>query len=160
MNLVKEIVEVTSAIRQENKIKLRWPLSRIVISERKLKHLEGVIKFMCNVKKIEYAKEELSLPSKEIGKMKIYLDTKITGDLKTEALFRELIRKVQEVRRKQKLVVKDRIKLTIEGASELKGFEKHLKDEVGAKIIVFGPSTKMEKLDFEDKNIFIDVEKS
>ncbi len=159
MALVKDIVEAASSIRQENKIKLRWPLSRIVIKEERarFRSLEGVIKFMCNVKTVGYG--EADLPSKEIGNLKVYLDIELTEELKKEALLRELIRKVQEVRKKQKLVVRDRIKLTIEGADELKNFERRLKGEVGAKIIVFGPSTKKEKLDFGDKNIFIDIEK-
>ena len=158
MLLVKSIVEAASAIRQEHKIKLRWPLQKIVIkTDKRLKQLEDVIKFMCNVKAVEYGEAEL--PSKEIGKMKIYLDTQLTDELKREALLREIVRKVQELRKRQKLVVKDRIKLTLEGCDELKVFENELKNEVGAKTVIFGHSKKQDKLDFEGKNVFIDIEK-
>jgi isoleucyl-tRNA synthetase len=157
MNQVKEIVEAASALRQEHKIKLRWPLSRIVIKGRTLRPIEDVIKMMCNIKKVEYG--EANLPSKKAGDLTIYLDVTLTEPLKQEALLREVVRKVQELRKQQKLVVRDRIKLTIEGADELQQFTQQFKDEVGAKSVIFGHSKKKDKMEFEGKNVFIDVEK-
>ena len=54
MLAVKDVVEVINSMRQESKIKLRWPLARMAVSDRKLKSIEGVIKLMCNVKRVDY----------------------------------------------------------------------------------------------------------
>lgn len=155
MKLVKEIIEVAGAIRQEGKVKLRWPLREIVIEcKTDLKDFSDILKGMCNVKNIRFAKND----GREFSAGKISLDMHLTDELKQEALLREVIRKVQDMRKKSGLVIADSIVLKLAGCNELKKFDKELKKEVGATKITFGEAAG-EHLDFEGRKIVISIEK-
>lgn len=160
MNIVKNLVEAANSQRHESSIKIRWPLAKLTVdSKEDLKPFAEIIKNMCNVKAVVFAKTKNGVPF-DGGKLE--LDTTLTEDLKKEALLREVIRKVQDMRKKSGLVVKDKIELRIEGAGELKKWEKELKKEVGAAKILFVPA-KGEKhpdfVDFEGRKIWIGIKK-
>ncbi len=155
MESAQKIIEAASAIRHEEKIKARWPLGALTIDTKQpVKRLESVIKFMTNVKKIKY--KGLKEGYKDIGIARIYLDTELDEELKQEALLREVIRKVQDMRKKRKLVVTDTIILVLENAEEIKKYQKHLMKEVGAKKVVFDKA-KGDKLEFEGKQIGLEI---
>ena len=60
----------------------------------------------------------------------VALDTKITPELKLEGKARDLVRVIQDLRKKAELDVSDRIELQLEGADEiLTEFEKYISDE-------------------------------
>ncbi|MEM7819596.1 MAG: class I tRNA ligase family protein, partial [Candidatus Aenigmatarchaeota archaeon] len=150
MKKVRSIVETANAMRHEKKIKIRWPLKKITIySDSDISEFENIIKFMCNVKNVEFKKSE---------KIEIDLDTEITEELKQEAMLREVIRKIQDMRKKNSMVISDKIILSLENCVELKKFENEIKNEVGAKEIRFEKNYG-EILEFEDKKIRISIEK-
>jgi len=159
MTVVQEIVESVNSVRNEKKVKMRWPLQKVILdlNEKKLDEYSGIIKRMCNVKEVKFARTE---KGKEFSFGKIYLDTELTKELKEEALYREVIRKIQDMRKKEGFVVKDKIKLFLHGAEDIEKFKSDLKKEVGAESIILGKSKgKTEKLLFEDKEIIIGIEK-
>jgi isoleucyl-tRNA synthetase len=157
MEIVQRIVETASAIRKEKGVKLRWPLNEISLeTDNDLKVFEDVIKKMCNVKKVSYGKKGFA--SKEFEGGVVYLDTELTEELKEEALLREVMRKVQNIRKKMKLVVSDRIELVMSGCDVLSRFEDLMKKEVGAEKVVF-KETDGEKLVFGDRVVKIKVKK-
>ena len=87
----REIVSQGLAERVRAKIKVRQPLRELVIPEKKLaKELIELIKEELNVKKISFGK-------------KLKLDKKITKELKEEGAVREIIRHIQEMRKRANL---------------------------------------------------------
>ncbi|MBI2971346.1 MAG: isoleucine--tRNA ligase [Candidatus Aenigmarchaeota archaeon] len=157
MELAKAVTEAVNALRQEHKIKLRWPLGKVVVSAEVSEEMKDIIKFMCNVKSVETG-SGAPFPSREFAGGKVYLDTTITGELKTEALLREVVRRVQDMRKKAGMVVSDRIVLTLEQCDELKPFSEQLRRDVGADQVHYG-SAQGEKLEFEGRTVGIAVEK-
>jgi isoleucyl-tRNA synthetase len=99
MEKVRKIVSLALAERQKEKIKVRQPLYELQITDYQLKRekeLLELIKEEVNVKKISFGKE-------------FKLDTKITPELREEGLIREIIRHIQEMRKKAKLKPRDKI---------------------------------------------------
>ena len=153
----KKFIEAANNIRKENNIKLRWPLNLLVISKN-IKSTKSMIQKLCNVKGVKFGKSQIK-DYKEIDHEKVYLDIKITDKLKQEALLREVIRKIQSMRKNQDFVIKDKIEVTIN--KDLKKFSNQLKKEVGAKSIVFDKvSGKKDILVFQDMKIEISIRKT
>ncbi len=53
MELAKKVVEAANTLRHENKIKLRWPLNKLLVSKEIHEEIKDVIKFLCNVKSVD-----------------------------------------------------------------------------------------------------------
>ena len=94
MNTIREVVEKAHAERKEAKIPVRQPLQSIKVVSPDAKPNDAILKVAMdelNVKKINWQKgEELS----------VKLDTTLTPELEEEAKARELIRKIQEERKR------------------------------------------------------------
>lgn len=107
MELVRKIVEAGHAKRKEGNIKLRQPLSKISYKlNKKLEaELEQIILEELNVKSVEYIEgsEELE----------VSVDLNITDELRQEGEARELIRQIQQLRKEEGLILKDKIKVTL-----------------------------------------------
>ncbi|PIP16901.1 MAG: isoleucine--tRNA ligase [Candidatus Portnoybacteria bacterium CG23_combo_of_CG06-09_8_20_14_all_37_13] len=99
MQEVREICAKALALRAKAGIKVRQVLGNLVIAQKTDKELLNLIRDEVNVKKIVFGK---------IFK----LDTKITPKLKAEGEERELIRKIQEMRKKAGLKIADKIVLS------------------------------------------------
>ncbi|MCS7135063.1 MAG: isoleucine--tRNA ligase [Candidatus Aenigmarchaeota archaeon] len=169
MEIVRKLFEITSSIRQKEKIKLRWPLKRlIIISNDKdvkasIENLSDVLKFICNVKEISLAKK---LPkgkfSEEVfDKGTVYLDVERDENLIAEMVLRELIRYIQEMRKKNNFVVKDEIVLylkTDKKTKEMIGkFVERLKKEVGAVEVDFNSFDGKYRGSLQIEDLKIDV---
>ncbi len=153
MDIVKTVVETANAIRHEEHVKARWPLKKITVDcKEDLKGMDEIIKMMCNVKSVEYSNVK---EGREFEGGTIHLDTRVIED---EALLREVVRKVQETRKKMKMVIEDRIILRLSNCSELEKFSDVLRSEVGAEQVVFG-AAEGEVLKFNDKEITIRIDK-
>ncbi len=133
MNRTLEVIEAANLIRKEQNIKLRWPLEDLAVP-KELAEMSEIIKVMCNVKNVSFDKQDR--PRKNTGEITIYLNTKITNELKEEALLRELLRDIQNERKKGGLVVTDSITLFIDNP-EMKKYEKEIMEKVGAKSVTF-----------------------
>ncbi len=142
MDIVKDLVESSNALRHENSIKLRWPLRELIVKTDKdgakaIKNFAGVIKEMANVKKVSVATRK---PAK--GR-EFSNGTLALGEvLMEEALLREFCRNVQIKRKEAKLMVHDKIELWISADKKtrelLKKHEKGLLLGVGGKAVHFG----------------------
>jgi isoleucyl-tRNA synthetase len=81
------------------------------------------------------------------GGIVVALDTKITDDLKLEGRARDLVRAIQDLRKKADYDVSDRIELQLEGAEEiLKVHEKYITAETLAEKV----TSKLDTPDAED----------
>ena len=106
---VREIVTLALTERAKLAIKVRQPLKELIIADtdfKKEKELLDLIKEEVNVKKIGFGKE-------------LKLDTKISSALKEEGMVREIIRNIQELRKKTGLKPEDKILVGYSGDSEL-----------------------------------------
>lgn len=111
-------------------IKVRQPLSTIHLPQVDEKYRE-IITEELNVKQIGKAKAKL-----------VDLDTKITSELRSEGLMRELVRHIQSARKKAGLQVNDRIHLRIESDSpDVIAAALAFKDTIFAETLAIGQLT-------------------
>jgi len=145
MEVVKNIVESCQAARQKANLKLKWPVRNVlVVSKEKnvasaVKDLNEVLLNMCNCKKIKIAEEAPveKFSEAEFGFGKVLVEKDMDEELVEESMFRELVREIQGLRKKNGFNVKQSIVLTLDSDEAtkkiLKKFEKDLRKEVGAK---------------------------
>jgi len=110
--LIKEMDEARSIVtlglqeRQKAGIPVRQPLKQLRITNYELRiEYQEIIKDELNVKEIKFEKGEV---------LKVELDTNITEELKKEGQYRELLRGIQDARKKKGLNPNDVISLIIE----------------------------------------------
>ncbi len=164
MTVALEVLTNMNAVRQEKGIKLRWPLSGVSIDcDLDLSELRGIIKELGNVKDVKLKKIDKPMKIFVIGEkdVKISLDTSMSKELEEEAALREVLRKIQSMRKAASLVVTDHIDVHIsENAKSLiQKFENVIKERAGVKNIIFGTIEKGEVVTFKDKKITISIEK-
>ncbi|MDQ5971142.1 MAG: isoleucyl-tRNA synthetase [Patescibacteria group bacterium] len=131
MQNVRNVVTLGLQARQKNNIPVRQPLGELTIwnEEFKDEYIE-IIKDELNLKKIILEKND---------KEGVDLNTNISEDLKREGDYRELLRAVQDMRKKEGLMPSDMITLMIstdtKGEELIKEFESDFKKTVSAKEI-------------------------
>lgn len=172
MVLARQIVELAHAARAEAKIKVRQPLSQLVVAHSEFKgEYANILRDELNVKEVTYVNQ---LPkgtdwiTKEETDVKIALDTTITDQLKEEGISREIIRQINSLRKKAGLTIKDKIKVYYHCAdSYLEGFfdffkDAILKDTIADSISVYPEkkSIKHEKvINVEGKELKLGIDK-
>ena len=102
--------------------------------------------------------------TEEDGKYTVVLDTNLTEELKEEGFLREIISKVQTMRKEAGFEVTDRIRLFAKGNEKLislmRKSEKELSTAVLAESLVFGECKGYEKdWDINGENVCLSVEK-
>jgi len=169
MEAVKKITEASLAARQRVGLKLRWPAKGIVIvgantaARKAVKNLRGVLLKAANVKDISIKSKapEGDFAAVETGFGEVFLDLSVDKNIFKERLYNELTRKIQGMRKKGKLVVRDKIKLTLKsdrGTEKLlRGFVASLKKDVGAKSVKIGKLAGKQKDKLELESRMVDV---
>lgn len=112
MVVVRKVVEIGLALRAENGIRVRQPLAKLQISDYKLqKDLLQIIADELNVKNVEVGDKEIgdNLKIKENENLKVGLDITITPELKKEGLVREIVHTINQMRKEQKMTIKDKV---------------------------------------------------
>lgn len=114
MAIVRKIVEIGLAKRDEAGIKIRQMLGKITVTTKEVLPEEYLIliKDELNVASVEFIKEE-------VDQIKAELDTTITPELREEGLKRELIRFVNLLRKEGSLSLGDQTKIYLSGASDI-----------------------------------------
>ena len=103
-------IATASTARNSAGIKVRQPLRSVTIAERPLSaELQGILLEELNIKAARYQGEGGS----------VTLDTEITEDLKLEGLGRDIVRTIQELRKRCGFAVDDRIRLYYQGDGAL-----------------------------------------
>jgi isoleucyl-tRNA synthetase len=105
MILTKEIVQKSLELREKVKIPLRQVLQKITLKGVSLENefLE-LVRNALNVK-------EIVIKNEDDTELTVELDTEITRELKLEGIARNLVRNINNYRKKLKLSTKNRIKL-------------------------------------------------
>jgi len=117
MEVVRKIVELGLAKRDEAGIRVRQPLQKLEIGNLKLGLNEEYVKLIkdeVNIKDVVCGKGK--------GELEVKLDIKISEELKQEGIKRELVRSINNLRKDAGLTIKDRI--TICWESKAKEIEK------------------------------------
>jgi len=108
MEKIREIVEKVHAKRKEAGIPVRQPLLKLEVKNYKLQNM-GIEKTLLeeiNVKEVKFSEGK--------GDLEIELDEKITPELKEESDARDLIRKIQEERKRLNLNLTQKVDVKIE----------------------------------------------
>ncbi len=132
VEVAKKIIQEILAIREKNQIGVRWPLSKAVIETENpdaVKQLESIIKIQTNLKSLDVKRNKKGLSIK--------LDTTLTPELEAEGYSRELIRRIQNLRKKGNLTKNDKINLIIDINYNLTKFKQYIKEKVGAQNLDF-----------------------
>jgi len=158
MEKVKVVVETGFKLRDQSAIKVRQPLLELSVSNLVLKDwMKEIIATEINVKNVSEGDliDTISLTDNTIT---IFLDTKLTEELKQEGLVREIIRNLQMVRKKEKLSMEQRIVLSIDANKALENTIK--KNQYIIKIPVGVEEFIYTKFDTEENIHSIKVENS
>lgn len=162
MQKAQNIVKLVLGIRAEAGIKVRQPLERIYLNQEDIyedAELKEIIKEETNIKQFSCGehKEIKSLKkiqTKEENKLIVGLDIQITPKLKKEGNAREIIRHIQEMRRKANYKLDDRISINYVGANAIfTSFEDLIAKETLAKKITKGMP---DKTDLEGEMVIAD----
>jgi isoleucyl-tRNA synthetase len=163
LNLIKEMKEVREVVtlgleaRQKAGIRVRQPLSKITIAQYKfvsaINKLDyfSIIQEELNIKEIDFHDElDLKLCNS------VLLDTYITDDLQKEGQYRELVRAIQDMRKKAGLNPNDMISLevatSVDGQQIINKWKNELLKAIGSKEISIkennGVEVKIDELIF------------
>lgn len=153
MDQVRKIVSLGLRSRMRAKIKVRQPLTKLKIQKPKLKidkKLLNLIKEELNIREIKIVrniKKEKNWILESEGKIKIALNIKISPKLREKGMVREVIRNLQEMRKKAGLKPKDRILVYFLGYPNLNKILVENKDfilkKTKAKGLQFGKKSKL-----------------
>src|SRR3989344_9602277 len=108
---VQKIIQEALAQREKIQMGIRWPLSEVEIhTKHKISSFKNLIKTQVNVKKVSVrqSKEE-----------KVILDHKLNSELLKGGYTREVIRRIQDMRKKANLKKHDKIEIDIKSDQEL-----------------------------------------
>ncbi len=166
MYFVRDLTESVRALKEENKIRLRWPNKRIIIEPKEEMPeivFPEIIKKIGNVKELDIKTSIQNiekLPKTETKYCIIYLDTSVDNELLAERVINDLLRNIQFTRKKNGFKVGEKIILDIGTKTEyLKEFLINFQDVISVKTnvenlqIISGELTKEEGKVFGRLNI-------
>jgi isoleucyl-tRNA synthetase len=119
MNHAKNVIQKILNERNIKQIGVRWPLLEIEIKTKEdfiynsVKSLELLIKSQVNCKKIILKKQVIE------NDFEIELNINLTSELEKEGYTREVLRRIQDLRKKSKLNKNDKIELFIDSKIDL-----------------------------------------
>ena len=126
MQLVRDIVEMGLAKRDEAKLPVRQPLQQLTVSNSQLTLGEDYIQLI---------KDELNIKEVEVetkkGELAVKLDTKITEELRLEGMKRDLVRQINNLRKKQGLSIQDTVQIGLQSdTADIKKVLELYKDDI------------------------------
>ncbi len=110
MNVIRKIVEIGLAKRDEAKIRIRQMLNKVTVKADKIDLNDdyiALIKDELNIKEVEFVSGDENI--------EVELDTEITPELKQEGIKREFIRFINMLRKEANLSLGDRAKVELMG---------------------------------------------
>jgi isoleucyl-tRNA synthetase len=131
IQLIMRVSSLGRAARSEAGIKVRQPLSRLLVKvaserhQKALKHLAPQVLEEVNVKALEVI-DDLSVtkhkewPMASEGDVMVMLDTDITPELAAEGMAREIVRRLQMMRRSAGFEIADHITVYYQGDEYIK----------------------------------------
>lgn len=145
MKLTRELASQGLLLRQKSGVKVRQPLQSFTMTQKLSPDYLEILKDELNVKEVLIGKE-------------VSLETSITEALKREGQYRELLRAVQDLRKKKDLSPKQTIQLVVNPSAKdlVLAFETELKYSAQISQFIFETS-EGEEVDLEDYKITISI---
>jgi isoleucyl-tRNA synthetase len=157
MELARTVVSLSLEQRQKAQIPVRQPLAGVTVfgfEEINEDEYKEVISEELNVKEVLFSKDEI---------LHVELNTKITPELKMEGEYRELLRAIQDIRKKKNLTPKDVVRISIETGDEgkklVQKYENDLKKVALASKIEF-KETKGEELKIDHLTFIVAISRN
>ncbi len=157
MKVALGVISSAASLRNEVKIKLRWPIQYVKVGLPKdyvegLKELKHIIRLLANSKdviivsydELECGEDEISEETKvDNVPLKTCINRKLTSELRKEALAREIIRRIQTMRNSLNLKVDELIDVYVrtedsEISEALNEHREYVASEVRARNVVLG----------------------
>ena len=118
MEFVRNVVELGQSIRVQKGLKVRQVLSELQVEKEMDKWMENLIFDELNVKSVITVKKLNTLEgwivaSSEDKKLSISLNTNLTEELLSEGIYREVVRGIQNQRKKTGLIIGQKINLEL-----------------------------------------------
>ena len=176
MELIQNIVEIIAAERAKMGSKLRWPLLQVFIRgndadvNKAVKRFDTILSAQGNIKKVAYlGKDEIPSVEKDIEPVEfaegtVFIDFNVTPEIEAEGFARELIRRIQQMRKDMKLKVEQYVACQVCAEERLIGlfgtWKDHIAAEVRAKELTFTDSpegTEVKTWDVTGKEIVIGI---
>ncbi len=149
MKAIREIVALGLKIRSDEGIKVRQPLKKLKIKNEKLKVGEGLIELIkeeLNVKEVEF-----QVDGEKSDSWDLEYDLEITEELKNEGIIRDIIRQIQNMRKKSGCKPEDRITIYYSAIGSLSGLmtgkKQELLSQVGAEDLISSKEDKGLKIE-------------
>lgn len=167
MGVAKEVVEQVNAARDDAGIKLRWPVEEVVVStEEDLEAVEDVICRMANAKRVRFSgKAPNNAVKKEFYGGAVFLSKDRSREMVEEGLIRDLMRQIQNMRKKEGLKVSEEVRLSIhtdeDFAQAIERFKEDIKSNTTSKEVIVGvgkPNAFKTEAEFEGKTVWLDYE--
>jgi isoleucyl-tRNA synthetase len=117
MQATRRAVALGLQTRTTSKLKVRQPLATATISgtdATKIERLKALIADELNVKHVIVTENEPDGATASDGGITVTLDTTLTDELRAEGTARDIVRAVQNLRKKSGLAVSDRIRLGLD----------------------------------------------
>lgn len=158
MEAVREVASLGQAARVDARIKIRQPLNRLKVQNSKLKTwMEELLKEELNVKAVKVVRSVRKAKGwsvQENKDVKVALNTEITEELRQEGLVRELVRSIQDTRKKMGFKQEDVVEVTLETDSKelqkvVKEWNKELCKQTNSKKVEIGKGKKEVKVNKE-----------
>ena len=174
MSLVSGIVDLVAAERAKMGSKLRWPLLQVFVRgndadvNKAVKRFDSVLCDQANVKKVVYLGKD-EIPASEMEPVAfdegtIFIDFSVTPEIEAEGYARELIRRIQQMRKDMRLNVEQFIVCQVSAEERLVGlfetWRDHIANEVRAKELTFTSSpegAQVKTWDVTGKEIVIGI---
>ena len=153
MHLIQNIIEIVATERGKMGSKLRWPLKAIYNRgmdakvNAAVKVFDEVLAQQGNIKSVDYLPEGGEVIGKDdvepvpFDEGEIFIDFEITPEIEAEGYARELIRRIQQMRKDMKLNVDEYINVDVKAEPHLvdlfKTWQDHISAEVRAKQIEY-----------------------
>ena len=152
MKIAEKVMQAGLALREKNQVNVRWPLRRLFIAlndDKDSNLMSGfvdIIKNQLNVKEVVIEKK-LKHFDIEFDYGKLCLDFETDKELEIEGYSREVIRRIQNLRKKSGLRKEDKIELNITSKYDLSKQEKEIKARAGAKTLEFNSDEVFRNID-------------
>jgi isoleucyl-tRNA synthetase len=162
-DFVNIVAQSALALRSEQKLRVRWLLEELVIdSDEQVSQMSAALAKMLNVKKVLMLEKGKSVGEgfavKDFGKGKVYLKVSASPELKDTWELSELLRAVQDARKKAGLTPGEKVTLEIE--CDYKSFLEKNKQKIEEKtssMIKIVSGKKLEKL--VEKSFWFDIKR-
>ncbi len=176
--LIQNIVEIIAAERAKMGSKLRWPLLAVSVrgkdagTNKAVQTFGHVLAQQGNIKNISYLGENETPAGEDILPVEfdegtIFIDFSITPEIEAEGYARELIRRIQQMRKDMKLKVEQYINCEVDAEPHLvelfESWKDHIANEVRAKSFAFTDSPggdEVKTWDITGKDIVIGISSS